>query len=73
MKRIKVLRANVSDRAIDLDLHGLVKVMAHSLDLAGLEREDRHLGTSIFECLYGLRQLGFFEAVGGKNGHAEIS
>ena len=42
MNRVKLLRAGVPDRAIDLDLHGLVEVVAHCLDLAGFKRKDGH-------------------------------
>ena len=73
MNRIKLGRAGVPDRAIGLDLHGLIEVVTNSLDLAGLERQDGHLGPSILECLHGLRQLRFLEAIGGENGHTEVS
>ena len=42
-------------------------------ELAKLEREDGHPGSRLPECLHGLRQLRFLEAVGGKNGHPEVS
>src|SRR5437016_14275931 len=73
MNRIKLLGGDVPDRAIDLDLYGLVEVVANSLDLADVERQDGHLHPSIPECLHGLRQLSLLEAVGGKNGHTEAS
>src|SRR5437016_1334823 len=73
LDRIKLLGAHVPNRAIDLDPHGLVEVMANSLDLTGLERKDSHVGPSIPKCLHGLRQLGFLEAVGSKNRHTEVS
>ncbi len=73
MQCIELLRADVPDRAIDVDLHGLIEIVTNSLDLAGLEGQDSHLGASLSKRLHGLRQLRFLEAVGGKNSHTHVS
>src|SRR4051794_8222178 len=63
MNRVKLIGGNVSDRAIDFDPDRLVEVVTDCLDMALGERNNGHLGTRIPECLHGLRQLRFLDAV----------
>src|SRR4051812_45535644 len=73
MNCVELIGGNVPDCAIDLDPDRLIEVVTDRLDMALRERNNGHLGTRIPECLYGLGQLRFLDAVGGNNCHTKAS
>jgi hypothetical protein len=64
--------ADVLERATDLDPHGLVDVVADSLDFAGLGREDGHQGPGLPQRLQ-VPLVRIPQDVGGKNGYTETA